>query len=365
MAGLYIHVPFCRAKCAYCDFYSLPRLDEFAARYVDALAREWSLRQGELTENVTSLYFGGGTPSSLSAGHIARLSAWLPLPADGGEFTVEFNPEDVNVEKLKLWKDLGANRISMGVQSLNDEELKAVGRRHTAAEAISAAETLMQEFDNVSMDLIIGLPGQTVESLTRSLTRLTDLRPAHLSVYILSYEEGTRLWAMRKTGKIMETDDDTIVRMYDTVCGIMAKAGYEHYEISNFALPGRHARHNSAYWADRPYLGLGPAAHSFDGTVRRANPGNIRLWLERLEADMTACEVEEETETDRINDRIMVNLRTARGLDLEDLPPHYRVQIEHNLSKIPAGRIVRKGSTITIPERGWLVSDATISDLFI
>ncbi len=365
MAGLYIHVPFCRAKCAYCDFYSLPRLDEFAARYIDTLDTEWALRNSELAEPVSTIYFGGGTPSSLPENHLDKISEWLPSLPDGGEFTAEFNPEDVTRDKLTAWQALGANRISMGVQSLNDDELRAVGRRHTAVEALRAAELLMTTFDNVSLDLIIGLPGQTVASLKASLRKLIDLHPAHLSVYILSYEEGTRLWAMRKAGKVVETDDDTIVRMYDMVCEMLTCAGYEHYEISNFSLPGRHAVHNSAYWAGNPYLGLGPAAHSFDGMTRRINPGNIRQWLDRLEAGQPAFEVEEETETDRINDRIMVSLRTARGLDLDTIPKPYRDTIENNLSTIAADRIVRNGSVVSIPEHAWLVSDSTIATLFI
>ena len=362
MAGLYIHVPFCHTKCAYCDFYSLPRADEYAETYVNALHTEWDLRKDE-TGEISTIYFGGGTPSLLFEKHIERLSEWLPKT--DSEFTVEFNPEDVTESKLEVWKSVGANRVSMGIQSLNDAELKFVGRRHTAREALNAYELIRTFFNNVSVDLIIGLPGQTAETLTTSLETVLSLRPEHISVYILSYEEGTRLWAMKKTGKIEETDDNTIALMYATVCRMMKESGYEHYEISNFALPGCRARHNSAYWAGTSYLGLGPAAHSYDGKTRRVNPSNIKEWLKHLLEGQPACVTETESEEDRVNNLIMTRLRTAEGLCLNDIPENFRQAFSENMKQLPPKRIVTANNRIYIPEEGWLLSDDTIATLFI
>ena len=365
MAGLYIHVPFCRSKCAYCDFYSLPRLEEYADRYVAALSKEWALRRNEVTD-ISTIYFGGGTPSALSSRHVARIGEMLPDLPRGGEFTVEFNPDDVTSDTVTAWSGIGANRASMGIQSLNDAELAAVGRRHSARQAVEAYATLRRVFGSVSVDIIIGLPGQTPESLRTTLSSVLDMRPEHLSVYILSVEPGTRLRAQRMAGKFTELDDDTIAAMYDMVCSMTTAAGYGHYEISNFALPGHEARHNSAYWRSEPYLGLGPAAHSFDGDVRRINPCDIRSWLENLEKGIPAFAVEAENEADRVNDHIMVSLRTAQGLDINTLPEAYRGQFLDNLRSInDTSRVCVNGSHVVIPEQAWLLSDDTISSLFI
>ena len=362
MAGLYIHVPFCHAKCWYCDFYSLVS-NERSNDYVDCLEREWNMRCYEIPTPET-IYLGGGTPSILPVSAVKRLGEWLP--GIDGEFTVEMNPEDVSQDVVAAWRGIGVNRVSMGVQSLNDVELSGVGRRHTARQAIEAYNILRDEgITNISLDLIIGLPGQSRASLGESVERLLDLRPEHFSAYILSYEQGTRLWARRQAGKVVETDDDTLVEMYGDVCRKAADYGYDHYEISNFALPGHRARHNAAYWGDVPYLGLGPAAHSFDGRIRRANPGNLKLWIDGLKNGKTVYTVENETIADRVNDRIMVALRTSAGLDMDSLDSEYRAELERNLASLPDGRVLRNGSRLYIPESAWPLSDDTIATLFV
>lgn len=315
-------------------------------------------------DGFSTVYIGGGTPSSLSLDAVAEIASFLPLDSIT-EFTVEMNPEDVSDDTCRAWRDAGANRVSMGVQSLNDAELAAVGRRHTAATAINAYNILRKYFDNVSLDIILALPGQTIESLRYSLNSLLDLHPDHFSAYMLCFEPRTRLYAQRLAGKIIEADEDTQASMYNHLCEMAATRGYDHYEISNFAMPGRRARHNAAYWADIPYLGLGPAAHSFDGTVRRENPRDFNLWFNRIEASGTAFTVEEESAANRVNDRIMVALRTSQGLDLDCLPPLFRRQVEKNLHQLAPGRIVRCGSLISIPEKAWIVSDDTIATLFV
>lgn len=364
MAGLYIHIPFCRSKCFYCDFYSLPRYSEFHNRYVAALCSEWEMRRSEVPA-IKTIYFGGGTPSVLSKDDLMSLSDWLPVSQDTEEFTIEVNPEDVTCEHIQLWKSIGVNRVSMGIQSLNNHELKAVGRRHTASNALDAVSLLQPEIGNISLDFIIGLPGQNVQSLQETIRHILHVKPQHLSVYILSYEQGTRLWAMRKAGKINETSDSVIEEMYFTVCDLLADAGYIHYEISNFALPGFEARHNSSYWAGVPYLGLGAAAHSFDGIIRRFNPSYIRDWLKDIEKGQNAYIMEEESIENRINDMIMTGLRTRTGISINKIPDSHRSIFITNLRLLPEERVIVDGDNIYIPERKWLLSDDTIARLFV
>lgn len=369
MAGLYIHVPFCHSKCWYCDFYSLAGTGR-ARDFVDALGREWELRRHELAgQNPGTIYFGGGTPSILSDANVKQIAEWLPRTEDLEEVTIEVNPEDVTAEKIGLWKEyLGVNRVSMGVQSLKDSELQSVGRRHTVAEAFKAIETIRSGgITNLSLDLIYGLPGQTVETWRESLSGVLSLRPAHLSAYILSYEPGTRLYTRLQLGKVKETDEDVILEMYRILCEETRRAGYSHYEISNFALPGLESKHNSSYWDDTPYLGLGPGAHSFDGDTRRANPVNLKEWLDRLNRGYSPATVEEEIAADKINDLIMVSLRRAKGLDLNKIPERFRPTLTSRAKTFTSDRLILEPEQMRlfIPEEGWPVSDGTIAGLFV
>ncbi len=369
MAGLYIHVPFCHAKCWYCDFYSVAG-DSRTAEYVNSLEWEWNLRKGEIDlDSLSTIYFGGGTPSILSSDRLSRIGAWLPFSNKILETTIEVNPEDVTSEKVEEWKRyLHINRVSMGIQSLLDNELKAVGRRHTAEDAVCAFEKLRKAgIENISLDLIYGLPGQTLETWRESLNRVMDMKPEHLSAYMLSYEPGTRLHTRLSLGKVKETDEETMIEMYDILCEVARVHGYRHYEISNFALPGLEARHNSAYWTGEPYLGLGPGAHSFDGETRRENPRNIKQWSDVLADGRSAAIVEIESEADRVNDLIMVSLRTDKGLNLHDLPEKYRREVLDAVSLFDDKfiRLDRETSRLVIPESGWPVSDGTIASLFV
>ncbi|MDE6145218.1 MAG: radical SAM family heme chaperone HemW [Muribaculaceae bacterium] len=347
MAGLYVHIPFCRHKCAYCDFYSGPLRGFRAEEYVEALIAEHSVRR--LADRYETIYIGGGTPSTI---HPALLRPLLSLGP--GERTVEVNPEDVTPQMATQWLQAGANRISMGVQSLIDSELEAVGRRHTAAGAIRAFRTLREAgFDNISLDLIYGLPGQTPQTWRRSVEDILELEPEHLSAYSLSYEPGTLLHTRLLTGKITETAEDDIVEMYEFLCTATHRAGFNHYEISNFAQPGRHSRHNSSYWDSTPYLGLGPGAHSFDGERRSFNPANLGEYMKNPAG---AFQIEEETPTERHNDIVMTQLRTSRGLDPELLTPQERTKARRLLQPTPEGRL-------RISEADWLRSDPIMIEL--
>ncbi len=363
MAGLYVHIPFCRSKCAYCDFYSSPKTEQIE-QLIAAIGTEWQLRCTELTEPLQTIYIGGGTPSLLSAEQFRKLAAMLPVSDEIAEFTVEANPDDITPAIVAAWRECGVGRVSMGIQSFNDEQLRAVGRRHSAQQAVEAVSTLRAGgINNISLDLIYGLPEQTLVSWRESLAALLSLRPQHFSAYMLSYEPGTRLYAQLMNGKIAEADDELIESMYAHLCKAARAAGYEHYEISNFALPTHRAVHNSNYWRFLPYVGLGPSAHSFDGTVRLINPANTKKYLAALTDGHIAAEIEEETAVNRLNDMIMVGLRTADGLDLSALPTDEREAFMLRTRQLPPDHLVIDGAHAHIPEHRYLVSDAIIRTL--
>lgn len=364
MAGLYVHIPFCSAKCAYCDFYSGPMATD-RNRYIRDLGHELAMRADEPGASTPgTIYIGGGTPSLLTEEEFGQLGGILPVHDGVREFTIEVNPDDVSPARVRAWLQAGVNRVSMGIQSMDDAELSRVGRRHTAAQAISAFNVLREAgVDNISVDLIYGLPGQTIESWRRSVDMTLALGAEHLSAYSLSYEQGTRLYAALQAGHITEASEDLVTDMYNYLCDRARAAGYEHYEISNFARPGKRAVHNSSYWSFAPYVGLGPGAHSFDGHVRRYNPWSIKGYMEAIEGGKTFYEIDEESDTDRINDRIMVALRTADGLDLSTLPAPVRQTLLARASSLRGLQIT--GERIIIPESDFLISDSLIRELLI
>lgn len=362
---IYVHVPFCHAKCAYCDFYSTPRRQDME-RYIGCMGAELASRLPQWDARpVETVYIGGGTPSSLPLtlldSLIGELGQWT-----GGlkEFTIEANPEDVTPQwGAHVARNTPIDRVSMGVQSLNDGELSLIGRRHSARQAIDAYHTLRRAgIGNISLDLIYGLPGQTLESWSDSLRRTLDLRPDHLSAYMLTYEPGTRLWAMRSAGKVAEADDETIAAMYAHLCEATRAAGYEHYEISNFALPGRRAAHNSAYWTGHDYLGLGPGAHSCVGGQRSHNPSDLAAYLRAGGTGVAVAD--EETDDECFNDFIITRLRTADGIDLATAPR--RAYIEKTAAPhVGSGRMVAKRGRLRISEPAWLVADTVMEDFIV
>lgn len=331
------------------------------ADYIGALLDELSARRHEVREPFTTVYIGGGTPSVLPIPQLQRLALGLGLERDRvEEFTIEANPDDISPQWCRAVRELGATRVSIGVQSFVDDELAVIGRRHSAAGALQAIDTIRAEgISEISIDLIYGLPRQTPDSWRRSLEMATRIGVPHLSAYTLTYERGTRLYAMRQAGKMTEATDEMIETMYAMLVEHTRAYGFEHYEISNFALPGHHARHNSSYWEGVPYLGIGASAHSFDGYCRRWNPRNLKAYMASPQA---AFDVEYPDKNTIYNDTVMTALRTARGLRLELLAPAERRIVDRYVSRgmmemMPDGRC-------RIAERHWLISDSIISDLF-
>lgn len=375
MAGVYIHIPFCARKCVYCDFYSVgARLADWP-RLVSALLDEARIRVPELTgagAKCDTLYIGGGTPSLLPPGEFGRLAAGvLSLTGPVSEFTVEVNPDDVTGELADAWRGAGVDRVSMGVQSLVDDELRAIGRRHDSRRAREAYDTLRRRFGNVSLDLMFGLPGQTRRSLRESVAGVIDMRSEHVSVYSLMYEERTALTRMRDSGRIDETPEEESAAMFADISEMLDAAGYEQYEISNYSQPGFRSRHNSAYWSGEPYVGLGPAAHSYDGLrTRRANAPDVRAYISRwLDGGGDAVAVETLTDDELREEMIMTRLRTRGGIPLEEFRRRFgavafRSLLSASRRWVAAGLMEERDGTLALSRRGVMVSDEIIVSLF-
>ncbi len=402
--GIYVHVPFCRSRCVYCDFFSTTR-EEMAATYVDALCREVIARRHELSHaRVRTIYFGGGTPSLLSPTLLRQIlntiHQYYDVEADA-EVTLEMNPDDwplsnfphrgeASITSEDKNESIGlaalpttdgaergsVNRVSLGIQSFDDALLRLVRRRHDSATAIRAIKALQAVgVDNISIDLIYGLPGQTMTQWERDLDIAFSLDIQHLSAYALSYEPGTLLTRWRDEGRIQEVSEELSVKMYERLCQRAREAGFEHYEISNFALPGRHSRHNSSYWQGLPYLGFGPGAHSYDGLrTRRANRPSLDDYLR----GPIPYDLEVLTDDELYDEAIMCGLRTSRGIALHDIEhrfgPDRLLDLMHMAEPhLSAGRLIldhaspsassSSATHLRLAESAIMISDDIMSDL--
>lgn len=337
-------------------------------RYINSVIKEYGIRKDEIKEPVTTIYIGGGTPSILPD-HLLR-SLVDALPHDViSEFTIEANPEDVSREWIRTVKGLGINRVSMGVQSFNDSELKLINRRHSSADAHKAIKSLLDAgISDISVDLIYGLPSQTLDSWNESLDTLLRYKLPHLSAYALSYEPGTKLYAQLMSGKIEETSELLYEAMYDALVEGTEKYGYEHYEISNFALPGHRALHNSHYWDFTPYLGLGCSAHSFDGYSRRFNPSNVKKYVESLESLTPCYEQEDETPDELYNDYVITRLRTSDGIDFNDFIERFSIKELGDMLNtagplLESGKLEKTPAGIKLSKNSILISDNILRKL--
>lgn len=366
---LYLHIPFCRRRCIYCDFYSTTAGPARRRDFVRALAAELAARAGESGgQPLASVYFGGGTPSQLVPDEIAAVFSAVRRHyalAPGAEVTFEMNPDDVGPRLLEVLRAEGVNRVSMGVQTFDDALLRLLGRRHTAAQARRALRLAADAGFEASLDLIYGLPGQTLEGWRRDVAEALSLPAGHLSAYALSYEEGTPLWRLRRERRVAEAGEELSLRMYEHLMDAAAAAGFEHYEISNFARPGRRARHNSAYWRGEPYIGAGPGAHSYDGLSRRANRPDFEAYI--ASPGRPPCIREPLGDDDRYNELVMTRLRTSDGLALGELArfgaaraAFFRRMAAPHLA---AGRLSEADGTVRLTRAGLFTSDDILSDL--
>ncbi len=364
MTGLYIHIPFCASRCVYCGFYSTTHTD-LQDRYVDALHREMLLRP--LTkEAISTIYLGGGTPSMLSADNLSRLLIYInkvyPV-ADGAEVTIECNPDDVCRPDFALPPQV--NRVSMGAQTFSDQRLRFLNRRHNATEVVKAVERLRHwGIHNISIDLMFGFPGETLEDWQDDISQALDLQVEHQSAYSLMYEEGTPLFRMLKQGRIQEISDELSLDMYNLLIDRLTEAGYEHYEISNFARPGFSSKHNSSYWHDVPYIGIGAAAHSYSGTERSWNCADLRAYLQAIEGGHRPCEVEQIDANTHYNDIVTTALRTREGINMRSLSDDQRKYLLQSASKyLDDGLLCHEQGRLHLTRQGIYLSDTIMSDL--
>lgn len=370
--GVYVHIPFCRSKCFYCGFYSVasPRLQD---EFVGALCREVELRKDYLpdTEQDT-LYIGGGTPSYLEAAGLEKIIRKLESVyefTDDAERTIEMNPEDITDERLEAIRRMGFNRLSIGVQSFDDHILKRINRVHSAETARQAVLLAAKAgFENIGIDLIIGLPGQEMKDIEHDLHVINDLSLSHISVYILSIDSNSVYQKLTEKGRFLPEEDDILASKYQYVSDALKRIGFEHYEISNFARENKYSRHNTAYWQQKPYIGLGPSAHSYDGFSRQWNIANLKNYIDNLNNNILSFEKEELSDIDKYNEYIMTNLRTVWGMDsrkLEKSYPEFWNRSRHNLqSYLENGYVFFSDHTLCLTEKGWLISDRIFSDLF-
>ena len=368
---LYVHVPFCRQRCIYCDFYSTTS-EQLQEGYLQAVERELCTRRDYLPRRtLSSVYIGGGTPSTLGIEGLERLfrSIARSFTLDAAtEVTVELNPDDVSEEFARRLRGLPVNRVSLGVQTFDDDELRLLRRRHTSRGAVEAVERLCKAgFSNMSIDLIYGLPGQTRQMWQKDVRKALRLPVAHLSAYALSYEEGTVLQRMAEKGQIEKAGDELCEQMYFDLLDRARAVGLVHYEISNFARPGFESRHNSGYWGDQTYLGVGPGAHSYNGTSRRWNKADLREYVERSEPSF---EEEQLTPLMLRNEMVMKRLRTAEGLSLSDFSARFGEEQTKELLRLAAPHIERgmlrqTADGLVLTRSGLFVSDDIMSDLFL
>jgi oxygen-independent coproporphyrinogen-3 oxidase len=380
MAGIYIHVPFCKKACHYCNFHfstSLNLKDDFA----DALLKEIELTSSKENGNesylgdeiIETIYFGGGTPSLLNKEELNKILFYLNKhfavdPA--AEITFEANPDDISSLKLQEWKDAGINRLSIGIQSFYDEHLVWMNRAHSAKQSLSALEASKKEgFTNISIDLIYGVPGMSIAQWVLNLKQAKELDIPHLSCYALTVEPSTALQRMIQQKKIKDIDPDLQVEQFQLLTSWAETNGYEQYEISNFAKPGIRSRHNSSYWQGKKYLGLGPSAHSFNGSSRQWNVANNTLYIQSIKKNILAVEKEILTPVQQLNEYIMTSLRTAEGINTNYVEKQFGKEAVRHITKsahnyIYDGKIKYTDGAFQLTRTGKLFADGIAAALF-
>lgn len=372
MAGIYIHIPFCKSRCIYCDFFTSTNEVEMDS-FVVALCKEIVFRKNELASNsVKTIYFGGGTPSRLQQNHFEHIFETINVNytlAAELEITIEANPDDLTYEYVDMLHTLPFNRISIGIQSFDDQELKFLSRRHDAKGAIDAVKYCQEKgFRNISIDLMYGLPKQTLAIWQHNLQQAIALNIQHISAYHLIYEEKTRLYSLLQAGKVSPVDEDSSLEMFETLIDTIVKAGFEHYEISAFAKQGYISQHNSSYWTGQEYLGFGPSAHSFDGEHRWWNVSSLPKYIAGINSSNPVIELEDIDSTTKYNEYIITGLRTVWGIDLEALKTKFGDDL-HDYFLQNAQRyfnlnyLKRDNAIVTLTHQGIFISDGIMSDL--
>jgi oxygen-independent coproporphyrinogen III oxidase len=371
MAGIYIHIPFCRKACHYCNFHFSTSASNIT-EMVKAIIKEAELRKDQIIEGIHTVYFGGGTPSLLAIEDLRFIITELKrlfIVAPGAEITLEANPDDINEEKLLQWKESGINRLSIGIQSFFEEDLQWMNRAHNAQQAVDSLQLALKQFDNITIDLIYGTPTLTDENWKRNVEKAIELNIPHLSCYALTVEPKTALDTLIQQKKKENIDAEKQARHFELLVQWTKDAGYEHYEISNFAKPGYRSRHNSSYWQGKPYLGLGPSAHSFNGSEREWNVSNNALYLKSIEQGIVPSEKEVLTDTQQLNEYVMTSLRTMEGLSLQFVSVNWGSDMANAIKKDAAifldeGTMTASNDHLILTDAGKLLADGIAAELF-
>ena len=374
MAGIYIHIPFCRKRCYYCDFFKSIDLSQ-KARLLIGLKKELESRVTEFAdEEINTIYFGGGTPSVLDIDELNGLLNTIQQHyrvAENAEITLEGNPDDLTQGFLSSLKQIGFNRLSMGIQSFSESDLKLMNRRHSVLQAIHSVNWAKEVgFSNISIDLIYGLPNQSLEDWEKNVRSAVELDVEHISAYNLTYHEGTVFYEQLKKGILKELPDELSLQQFELLVQILKEAGYEHYEISNFCKPGFYSQHNSSYWKSKKYLGIGPSAHSYNIVSRRWNVSSISRYVDGLENNQTYFESEILTEQDRYNDFIITGLRTIWGISEEFIQTTFPLRYFTHFQKLKAkylqsGHLTCSLDNVSIAPKGLFISDKIMADFMI
>ncbi len=372
MAGIYIHIPFCKRRCIYCDFFSTTA-SEKKNEYIKALCKEIAGRKSYLDDEVIdTVYFGGGTPSQLEKEDFINIFRTIYdnySVNPKAEITIEANPDDLTDEYVEMLSTLPFNRLSMGIQTFNDDILSLLKRRHNAQQAIDAFRRCRNAgFRNISIDLMYGLPGESIDTWNKDLDTAISLAPEHISAYHLIYEEGTVLYRLREENKVSEADEDLSNSLFETLISRLKENGYVHYEISNFCRPGMHSRHNSSYWTAIKYLGCGPSAHSYDGHSRQWNISSLDKYIEGINSGTNISEIEELDIYTLYNDFVITTIRTVWGMPLEKLKAEYGNELYDYCLKmarphISQGTLEIKDNTLKLTPKGIFISDGIMSDM--
>lgn len=373
MAGIYFHIPFCKQACYYCDFHFSTNLS-YKEEMVRALGRELILQREYITAPIDTIYFGGGTPSLLSENELNFLlnevNKNFQVNPDA-EISLEANPDDLTQEKIKGIRQIGINRLSIGIQSFDDRILTYLNRAHTAISAVECV-ALAQEagFDNISIDLIYAIPGMSHDDWIGNIKKAIKLEVTHVSAYSLTIEEKTAMGRWAAKGKISAIPDDIAAEQLDVLITALENAGFEQYEVSNFALPGRYSKHNSSYWKQQPYLGIGPSAHSYNIETRQFNIKNNHLYIKALKEANIPATVEQLSREDRVNDYLLTTLRTSWGTNLEKLKNEFEYDLEtvHQvyLEKLISQNLAKLDrSNLILTRAGKFLADKISSDLFL
>ena len=371
MSGIYIHIPFCKQACHYCDFH-FSTSQKNRTEMVLALQEELQMRKGEVDEPVETIYFGGGTPSVLSDAEIDSIidAVYRNFKVvEDPEITLEANPDDLSHDRLQRLSASRINRLSIGIQSFYDEDLRMMNRAHSSAEARESLTEAARLFDNITIDLIYGIPGMTDERWRENVRTALSFGIPHISAYALTVEPRTALRKMVDTGKIASPDDESAARHFSILTEMLTDAGFVHYELSNFGKPGYFSRNNTAYWLGKKYLGIGPSAHSYDGKSRSWNVANNSIYLKKINADELPSETEILTTADRYNEYVMTGLRTIWGVSAKRVGLEFGPELESHLLKsaqkaIDGGLLSYENGVLTTTQKGKFLSDGLASDLF-